>query len=59
MNTQDDHELDNEPGAIRPGAPQKLGVYDRPERRGISPALLILLVILALIIAYVVWQAVS
>lgn len=36
----------------------KVGVYERPEKRGLSPVLMILLLVLVLVVAYVLWQAV-
>lgn len=66
MNTTDDRNLDDlevEADPVRPVAPDTtknvpdgIGVYDRPERRGLSPVLLIGLLILALVIAYFLWQ---
>ncbi len=59
MNNPNDNELKkgasvNDPN--KPVTPGKLGVYDRPEPRRLSPVLLIALVILALLISYLLWQ---
>ncbi len=56
MNHLDDNELENESLADKSAIPGKVGVYDRPQRRGLSPMLLIVVLILALIVAYVLWQ---
>jgi hypothetical protein len=51
MNDQNDSELERGASVYDPNeptVPDKLGVYDRPERSGLSPVLLILLVLLAL-----------
>jgi hypothetical protein len=58
MNTQTDHDLDSDVTTAEPNAVEngKLGVYDRPARRGMSPVMMIILVVLALIAAYLLWQ---
>jgi hypothetical protein len=56
MNNLNDNELDNQMPTEKPVTSGKLGVYDRPQRSGLSPMLLIILVILALIVGYVLWQ---
>lgn len=59
MNDPNDNKLDqgttvNDPN--RPPTPGKLGVYDRPERQGLSPVVLLVLVIIAVVVAYLLWQ---
>lgn len=62
MNTLNDNEnddvdvLEKSSSPDELAAPEKLGVYERPERRGLSPTLLIILLILALLVAYLLWQ---
>lgn len=59
MNDLNDNELDKGASAHdpnKPVTPGKLGVYDRPERQGLSPLVLLVLVILALVVAYLLWQ---
>lgn len=55
MNDQD-NEFDNVSPADKPATPSKVGVYDRPERRGLSPMMMIIVLILALIVGYFLWQ---
>jgi hypothetical protein len=58
----EDHKVETEldrpviPETTTKSAPGKVGVYDKPERRGLSRAVWIGLLILALIIAYFLWQ---
>jgi hypothetical protein len=69
VNAHDDRDLENrevETDLNRPATPEittgttpgKLGVYDKPERRGLPTEGLIGLLILALIIAFFLWQLV-
>jgi hypothetical protein len=58
MNTQSDHDLDTDVTTTNTNAVEtgKLGVYDRPARTGMSPVMMIILVVLALVVAYLLWQ---
>jgi hypothetical protein len=59
MNTTDDRNPDESRSTMdqgQPTKPDKLGVYDRPERQRLSPVMLIILLILALVVAYFLWQ---
>ena len=62
MNTpSQEHEVETtgsakDPIGAPPSAPSKVGVYDKPERQGMSPVGLILIVLLILLAAYLLWQ---